>query len=477
MKNQDNTHFEEAERIVSRIDSGYKTWRTFSLKERIKKVQKLRKAISKNAQSIAETISTERIRPATESLSQEVIPVLEMAKYCEKNFSRWISPRKLPYRRPGFLRKKNFLFYEPIGPVAVFLPQNFPFSLGVMTLIYVLLAGNTAVLKPSEKSSLVPSLIMELLEESGLLSCGAVGVLSGGAETGKWLIQHPKIKKLYFFGRRESGEYVAEKCVKHFKPFVLELGGGTTAFVCKDADLEKAASGLAWSSFYANGQSCVATERIFVDQKIAGEFLSIFKEKATAFQTEFINKNKKGIIDASELSRFTDLIEETKNKGADVFQAGKASSARSDHFDFRYTIISNAAFTMKIFREEIFGPLVAVEAIADIETAVEEMNNNFQSLGASIWSSNRKYAMNLAKKLCTGMIWINDSSFGLPNLPWGGWGKSGWGKLFSEFSIQEVMRLKWVSWHPKKFSRRRFWWNPYSQKKEKFLLKIAEKFF
>ncbi len=476
MQIQKKTPLEEARRTLSKIDLGFKTWSHLSLKSRIKMIRRLRKAVSKNTRKIAGAISEECGRPLMEALSQEVLPVLEMAKYCERKFPKWLSRRRLPYRRPGFWRKKNYLFYEPIGPVAVFSPQNFPFSLGMMTLIYATLAGNTVVLKPSERSTLVPSVIEDLLRDSGLLASGATSILTGDTKTGKWLVKHPKIKKIFFFGQRPSGMDVANACMRHLKPFVLEMGGGSTAFVCADADIEQAATGLAWSSFYTYGQSCVSTERIIVDKEISEKFIFLFKEKVTHFQREMMDNAKKGKNDLSRTSRLNELIEDARAKGAEVFRARMPQSQENNGF-FNFTVISNASDSMRVSKEEIFGPVVVVQTVSNLKEAIVKMNKNLEPMSVSIWSRNHKQAYHLAKKMPTAMIWINDSSFGLPNLPWGGLGKTGWGKLFSELSIQEVTRQKWISKHPSRFSRKRFWWNPYTLNKEKLLIKIAENFF
>ncbi len=473
MHNQAGIRLEEAEGTVSRIDHGFKTWSNLSLKNRMNMVSGLRKIVSKNARKIAGAIAEECGRPRVEALSQEVLPVLEMAKYCEKKFPEWLSWKCLPYRRPGFWRKRNDLCFEPIGPVAIFSPRNFPFSLGMMTLIYTLLPGNTAVLKPSEKSRLIPSLIAEFLEEAGLTASEAASVLIGDARTGQRLIQHPAIKKIFFFGNRKSGEAVADLCRKHSKPSVLESGGGSTAFVCADADIVQAATGLAWSSFYTHGQSCVSTERIFVDEKVAGKFIPLFKQKINTFQGEMVRKGP--CLSLDEL-RLNGMIEDAKERGAGIFQAGVDPSGGKHGF-FRFTMISGFTESMRVSKEEIFGPVVAVRAVPDFEEAISELKSTHLSMGVSIWSGNQNQAYNLAKKIPAGMIWINDSSFGLPHLPWGGSGEQGRGMLFSEHAVQEVARLKWISRHPGRFFRPRFWWNPYSSWKERLMTLLAEHFF
>lgn len=476
MRIQTETPFEEVKRATSQIDLGFKSWSHLSLKSRIESVRRLRKAISKNARRIAEAISEENNRPVIEALSQEVLSVLEMAKYCEKKFPKWLACRQLPYRRPGFWKKKNTLFYEPIGPVAIFSPQNFSFSLGMMTLIYSILPGNTVLLKTSEKSQSVSYLIEEILQEAGLIESKTVAILLGDAKIGQWLIQSPYIKKVFFFGNSKSGKEVAELCQKQSKPFVLEMGGGSTAFVCADADIEQAAAGLAWSSFYTHGLSCVSTERIIIDKKIADKFNSAFKSNVTNFQKDMAASWKEGMFNAPGAPRLNELIIDAKRQGSEIFQAEMPFEEEKSGF-FRFTVIFGATKSMRVSNEDIFGPVVSVQTVHDIKKAISEGNNNIQPLGVSIWSRNHKKANELAKKVQTGMIWINDSSFGLPHLPWGGWGNSGRGNLFSEFALQEVTQLKWISRHPGRLSRPRFWWNPYKPWKEKFLTKIARNFF
>ncbi len=462
--------------IVSRANTGFQRWNENDVKQRIRAIRSLRKIVQKKAHIFARAISNECGRPLSEALSQEILPVLEMAKYCEKNYSRWLLPKKMPYRRPGFFRKKNILIREPLGCVAVFSPNNFPFSLGMMTLIYVALAGNTVILKPSEKSEQLPDYIEHLINESGLAKAGAAIVIRGGAETGKELIRHSSVQKIIFFGHRKSGESIAQSCINHSKSFVLESGGGSTAFILENADLALAAKGLAWSTFYANGQSCVSTERIIIDQRIEKKFLWLFKEKVKAIWEERQENLSGEEFSDPELCRYKELIEIAKSEGAYIHSISEKTEGKQSLSYLFPTIISNTSVSSKLWRKEFFGPLVAITSVDDIRKAALNLNKNVSSLGVSIWSRDRKKALSLAKNIFSGMIWINDSSFGLPHLPWGGWGKSGWGTLFSEHSLHEVTRMKWVSRHPARWAKPRFWWNPYTPLKEKIFLKTTRYF-
>lgn len=465
------------EEVILRADSGFQRWKNIDIKVRIQAVRSLRKTVQKKAQTIAKAISAEGHRPLNEALTQEVLPVLEMAKYCEKNYRRWLLPKRSRYRRPGFFRKENILRREPVGIVAVFSPRNFPFSLGMMTLIYTVLAGNTVILKPSEKSQLLPALIEQLLNESGLTALGAGILILGGAEIGEKLIRHPSIQKIIFFGHRKSGEKIARACIRHSKPFVLESGGGSTAFVLKDANLDLAARGLAWSAFYANGQSCVSTERIIVDRKIEEEFLLLFKKKVKTILDERMQNSPKLEFADSDQIRYEELIKDAKSKSADIYSIGENNGDKPSTSPSCLTVVNTASPSNKIWNKEIFGPLVAIMSVDNVQMAALNMNRESSPLGVSIWSEDRKKAISLAKDIQAGMIWINDSSFGLPHLPWGGWGKSGWGTLFSEHSLHEVTRVKWVSRHPARWAKPRMWWNPYTPFKEKILLKTARHFF
>jgi acyl-CoA reductase-like NAD-dependent aldehyde dehydrogenase len=456
------------------LEKRHRSWRELPVERRVNCVHRLRALVSREADRIAHAISGERGRALTESLSQEVLPVLEMARHSEKHMPRWLAPRRVSCWTPGFWQKKTRVYCEPLGTVLVLAPRNFPFSLGMMSLIYLALAGNTVLLKPAEESTRVGPLLSELLRRSGLEEAGAAAVLPGDAEIGERLAAHPVIQKVFFFGGRGSGAAVSALCARHAKPCVLEMGGGSTAFVARDADLEMAASGLAWSAFYAHGQSCVATERICVEQSVAETFNELLTRSVEAFAEQLREAGIKAEYVTSDVERFRTLFCDAAAKGAVVRTGGEAAEATgSTPGAWPPTVLTNASFDMKVFREEIFGPLVAVCATPRLENAVEESNRMGLDLGASVWSKNGRWAEELAHSLRSRMVWINDSSFGLPGLPWGGSGGTGHGSLFSRFALHEAVQYRWISAHPGWSTHPRFWWNPYTPAKEKILLGVA----
>ena len=189
-----NDHTEYAADL-QKLEDGFHEWSSLAPAERVRCIRKLRRIISKHSDDLARALSNECHRPLTESLAQEILPVLEMARYCEKKFPRWLRTRRFRYMRPGFMIKQNHLIRQPLGVMLVITPANFPFTLGMMSMIYMLLAGNTVVIKPAENSTEVGPLIEKMLLESGLAPRFAQ-VVPGGPATGEWLVERQEIRKV-----------------------------------------------------------------------------------------------------------------------------------------------------------------------------------------------------------------------------------------------------------------------------------------
>ncbi len=399
--------------ITRSLSDNFKIRADRNVRERVKIARKLRKTIARRADHIAKVIVEETSRPYAEALAQEVLPALEMSSYCEKMFPKWLAPVNLRYPRPGFFNKKNIIEWDPIGLVAVITPANFPFSLGMMSLTWLLLAGNTVVIKPSEKSSLVAPLITELLAETGIRGEFA-DTLYGGPEASQWLINEETVRKIFFFGSSTNGDQVAKQCHAVGKPYVLELGGGTTVIVLNDANVDDAVRGIAWSACYAHGEACIAANRIVVESGIADEFIEALKNYLKDLPS-------------------SDIPESTTD------------------------------------------PLTMVITVDNAESSISDLDGT-DPLGISIWSKDLSRAQNLARSIPVTMSWINDISVGLPCLPWGGRGTAGSGTIFSEYSLHEACNVRWTSIQSASPSKPRTWWYPYTKAKEN-LLKLAVKFF
>jgi acyl-CoA reductase-like NAD-dependent aldehyde dehydrogenase len=403
-----------------------------------------------------------------ETFFQEVFSTLEMARYMERMFPSWLKPRAMRYTLPGFFWKSNLCYWEPVGLVGLIAPGNFPFSLGMMTLIYLLLAGNTVAFKTSELSNKVVPLIAELLEVAGIPP-EVVGIFSGGPETGKWLINEPSVKKIFFFGRRRNGEQVASMCKKAGKEYVLEMGGGTAAIICEDADIEIAARGVVWSACYANGEACISTKRVVVEKKVADQFLQKMKVYLEDIRDPGLGKGYVGPLgdfNWKEAHHIRELTEDALAQGAKLI-SGVPDPASAETNKLRPILLTGVTPSMRVWSEEIIGPFISVMVVEKAESALESLMGDLRPLGLSIWSRNLKRAQSIGFALPVTVAWINDISFSLPCLPWGGRGPTGLGTIFSKFSIPEVANIRWISVHPGFDNKPRVWWYPYTELKRK----------
>jgi len=349
----------------------------------------------------------------------------------------------------------------------------------MMSLIYLLLAGNTVVLKTSEKSNKVAPLIAELLSAAGI-PLDVTSVVFGGPEAGKWMVQEPAVRKIFFFGQRKKGEEVASICNRIGKPYVLELGGGTTAIVSKDADINVAARGIVWSACYASGRSCVGTNRLIVEKENADKFMEKMKKCITDVRDADSKKGyvgSLGVHSKEEVDELRDLIKDALAQGARLVSGDEPIPVSQGVYRAQPILLSNVTPSMRVWSEEAFGPLIAMRVVETAESALNDLQGKLSPLGVSIWSKNIKRARSIANSLPVVMVWINDTSFGLPCLPWGGCGHAGRGTLFSEFALHEAASIRWISIHPGRNNRPRMGWYPYTTLKRKIFRLVARKFY
>ena len=466
------------EKFLAKDNLSAEAWPTLSAKERGKAIAKLRQNIARRQVEIAETIAGETGKPVTEALNQEVTAALGMLRYFEKEYPRWLRERKFRYLRPGFWTKSNAIVFEPLGKIAIIGPSNFPFSLPLMASCSSLLCGNTAVLKPSEYCPRTTDIISSLIQESGFPD-GLFEIARGGPEVAREVIARPEVRKVIFFGSFESGGKVAEICGRHFKPCLLELGGGSAAIVCEEADLSWTAKGIAWSAFSAAGRSCVGTKQVFVLSSVSEMFVSLLlQEMKTLRSGEALDPavEMASPSPSKSLAKLKEIVRDALNKGAQVWtQRGEVRDVSSLALGGP-TLLLNLKPEMRAGwpGEEIEAPVLCIREVASVDQAVEEANAYLSGLGASVWSKDLRKARAIARRIKAGLVWINDSSVGLPQFPWGGMNRSGWGRLFSEVGLTELASVKVISAEERPGEGRKFWWFPYSREKQATFLALNQ---
>jgi succinate-semialdehyde dehydrogenase/glutarate-semialdehyde dehydrogenase len=367
--------------------------------------------------------------------------------------------------QPPVLSKKAKFTYEPLGVVAVIAPWNYPWSIPFAEVAMALMAGNGVVLKPASLTPLLGERIREAFEKGGLPE-GLMQVVHGGGAIGGALCEAPGVAKVFFTGSVEVGRIVGETCSRNLKGSVLELGGKDPQIVCADADLANAVSGAVWGGFANAGQTCSGIERTYVVEDVAEPFLEgLMRETERLTVGDPLRWDTEiGPMASTEQHRLVaELVDDAVAAGAELRTGGARELEGFSGEFFAPTVLTEVEPEMRIMREEVFGPVLPITIVADEEEAIERANDSEFGLGASIWTKNRAKGERMARRIESGMVWINDHSFshGTCQCSWGGVKDSGIGRSHSKFGFYECSNVKVVTWEPG--LARDFWWHPYDE--------------
>jgi len=349
----------------------------------------------------------------------------------------------VPSDKPGNLA---MAFRQPVGVLVGMAPWNAPVILGTRAVAMPIACGNTVVLKASEMCPRLHLMIGECLEEAGLPK-GVINVVTHAAEDAPEvvtrLIDHPKVRRINFTGSTRVGRIVAETAARHLKPVLLELGGKAPLVVLDDADIDAAVNAAAFGAFMNQGQICMSTERIIVDQKIADDFARKFAEKAAKLP----HGDPRGqvvlgsVIDRATIDRVDALIDDALDKGAELVTGGAEEGTIMPA-----TIVDKVTPEMKLFRDESFGPVVCVVRARDAEHAIELANDTEYGLSASVFGGDVRRAMDVARRIESGICHINGPTVhDEPQMPFGGVKASGYGRFGGNAGIDAFTELRWIT--------------------------------
>lgn len=346
-------------------------------------------------------------------------------------------------RRPPL----TFTRKEPVGVVGQVIPWNYPLGMAVLKLGPALAAGCTVVLKPDEHTPLSALLLGELVREVGFPP-GVVNIVPGtGAQAGAALVDHPGVDKVAFTGSTETGRSIVRAATGNLKRVSLELGGKAPFIVFPDADLERATAMAARFAFFLQGQNCQCASRLFVHRDVYDQVLEgvVAIAKAMKIGPGWEPDTQLGpLISAGQLERVAGYVASGVAEGAEL-AAGGARPDRTGYF-FEPTVFTGTAREMRIVREEIFGPVVCVQAFADADpAAVSELANDTPyGLVASVWTRDLARAHELAERIKAGVVGINHHGGGDVYAPFGGYKESGWGREFGADSVEMYLETKTV---------------------------------
>ena len=413
---------------IARARDAQVGWARLPIAERARIVRGAIDVLVEKRDEIVKTLLSETGKTHLETLIMEILPSCDYINFWCGRAVKELSDEKRKLH--GYLRpyKKLMMHYRPLGVVGIITPWNGPLSLAINPTVQALLAGNAVILKPSEVSPYSSEWAVRLLLEAGVPE-GVVQTLHGDGETGAALV-NGGVQKISFTGSVRTGKKIAAACAEQLIPCTLELGGKDAMIVCEDADIERAAGGAVFNSMINTGHVCMGVERVYVVESVADEFEERVKNIVSELRYGPGDDIDVGAVFWDQQMPIIERhIEDARAKGADIVVGGEADTTQG--LFYKPTFVRNVDHTMDLMREETFGPIVSVMRVADEEEAIRLANDSAYGLSGSVWTKDVEKGIEIAKRLETGSVVINDASmaYGAPEAPFGGMKESGVGQV------------------------------------------------
>jgi aldehyde dehydrogenase (NAD+)/betaine-aldehyde dehydrogenase len=334
---------------------------------------------------------------------------------------------------------------EPLGVCGLITPWNFPLMIAVWKIAPALATGNTMVIKPAEQTPLSTLRLAELIEQAGV-PAGVVNVVTGGPEVGKALVRHPKVAKISFTGSTEVGREIAAAVGRALKKVSLELGGKAPSIITADADIDAAVQGNIMGGLLNSGQVCAAYTRFYVDSRRADEFTDKLATAAASMTlgNGFDPATQLGpLVTAEHVDRVDSYVRIGLDEGAQLITGGRRGDGDLARGNFyQPTVFGGVTQDMRIAREEVFGPVLAVLPYDDPDQLAELANDTDYGLAAAIWASDVRVANRLAQRVKAGTVYINMPPFLDAAAAWGGMKASGIGREMGWEAIEAFTEVK-----------------------------------
>jgi succinate-semialdehyde dehydrogenase/glutarate-semialdehyde dehydrogenase len=453
----------QAGAAVAAAREAFPAWSALSFRERGRFLLRLREVLLEEASSLAALIAREQGKPEAEAHAVEIFPSLEALRHVALHAEDVLRDDVLESQVLLFAHKDARLVYAPIGVVLVITPWNYPFAISLSGIATALIAGNTVVLKPAPSTTLIGLKLGALCRRAGFPP-GVVNVVATDDRLAQALVEDPRIGKIVFTGSVATGKRVMASAAQNLTPVVLELGGKDPAIVCQDADLDRAAKGIVWGAFVNAGQTCASVERVYVEQSVAEAFIAKVVEETRKIR---LGDPARSEVDmgpmALERQRTIvgEHVEDAKARGARILTGGERPAGPG--FYYPPTVLANVDHSMRIMREETFGPVLPIMAVASLDEAIRLANDSEYGLTASGWTRSEETARLLQNRLAAGVVTINDcvSSYGEPTAPWGGIKQSGIGRTHGLLGLREMVQAKYVTSDRSRGPA--LWWFPYGE--------------
>jgi acyl-CoA reductase-like NAD-dependent aldehyde dehydrogenase len=470
------TRPKEVEGIAAEAARVQQGWALTPLAERVRVVDRAARWILAHKDEIGEKLTRENGKTLLESLTMEIYPVVDTFTWIARWAPRYLSPERIPNPQPFMKHKRHMFLYDPLGVVGIIAPWNYPFSIPAGEVGLAIAAGNAVLLKPSELTPLIAEEIARAFQAAGLPR-GLLRVIHGRGDTGAALCQAGPVRKVFFTGSVATGQKVMEAAARHLKPAMLELGGKDAAVVLRDADLGRAVAGTLWCGFANAGQTCAGVERVYVDRRIYDEYVERLSDGARAIVPG--DPRRPGtqmgpMNNEMQYGKVVDLLDDAVASGAEIRTGGPTEVPGLSGRFIAPVVLTGVDHSMRIMREEVFGPVVPVMPFDSEEDALRLANDSEFGLGASVWTRDLRRGRMLAERLGAGMVWVNDHmySHGVAQTPWGGVKRSGTGVTHSKFGLYEMTEKRLLSVDSGRVPVA--WWYPYDEVKRRGIAALME---
>lgn len=344
----------------------------------------------------------------------------------------------------------NHLAYtrrEPVGVVGIITPWNVPFAIAAWKMAPALATGNTLVVKPSELTPLSTAWLARLCAEAGLPS-GVVNLVTGGAQVGEALVNHPGVNKISFTGSTEVGQAIVRNSAHDLKRVSLELGGKAPSIVTPEVDLDAVVQGNLQGALFNSGQACGAYTRFYVHDTIVEEFTERIAAAAEGLSVGPGDRPETflgPLISQEHLDKVHSLVQSGTAEGASLVTGGEQCGGELENgWFYKPTVFSDVKENMRIAQEEIFGPVLSIFSYSDFDEAVERANDSAYGLASVVWTDDLRTAHRAGEKIRAGTVFVNQLPLLDPGAPWGGFGLSGWGREMGSYAIDAFTETKSV---------------------------------
>ena len=412
---------EDVDEAVKAAREAFKSWRLVPAPRRGDIVRKAADLLVARKEEIARLMTREMGKILTETRGdvQEGIDTGYYAATEGRRLFGMNAPSELP-------NKINLSFRMPIGVVGIITPWNFPMAIPTWKIFPALVAGNTVVFKPASDTPATATMLVKILEESGL-PAGVLNLVHGGGnEVGMAIVEHPDINAISFTGSTIVGKKISEVGSKTLKRISLELGGKNAQIVMDDADLSLALEGILWGAFGTTGQRCTATSRLILHEKIHDEFMKMLIERAGKLRLGNgldPNVDVGPCINEGQREKVHSYVEIGKQEGAQLVLGGEFATGGELNKGWFYkpTIFDNVKPGMRIAQEEIFGPVLSVIKVKSLDEAIDVLNGTTYGLSSSIYTRDVNSAFRAIRDIEAGITYINGPTIGAEaHMPFGG---------------------------------------------------------